>query len=171
MTMKKDGWKALVGVVGTAALGASSACTITTGPYNPDAAVYFGDDGSLGDTGSDAAVVADTGLADAGAGTDGAVTCTVPAGANSCETCVLQHCCSENQACTSGPMNDAGNTDCEDIAQCFNDCRHPPVDSGVAGDTIANCTTTCTAGHTAQGATSFQALETCTSQSCSFQCQ
>jgi hypothetical protein len=41
----------------------------------------------------------------------------------------------------------------------------------VAPDTIANCITTCSAGHTTAGITDFQNLETCQQQSCSTPCQ
>jgi hypothetical protein len=166
-----------------AALLATSACTVsvTNGPI--DGSVFFDDGGPdsssvvTPDSGTpDVTATPDTGT-DGGVSptdattTDGAPVCTVPAGSGACDTCVLQSCCAENQACATGPMDDAGNTECENIASCFNDCRMPPADSGIAPDTIANCITTCSGGHTTADTTAFQALETCQQTNCGTQCQ
>jgi hypothetical protein len=84
------------------------------------------------------------------------------------------NCCNEETACGSEPQTDAGITDCQDIARCFNDCTSPPADSGVDAGSQMECLGLCagpTSGHTMQGEMDFQALVQCGATNCATQCQ
>jgi hypothetical protein len=157
--MKKYGWFASLGIVGAGALSAGTGCTITStsGPGDDSGIVYLPEGGS--DAGSDA----DSGAADANF-------CVPPDGSDSCTICLLQNCCAEEDRCASGTVDDAGNTDCQDLAGCFNDCIQPPADSGVSAGDAGSCIDICMAGHTAQGVADFKALEACGSGPCMAQC-
>jgi hypothetical protein len=140
----------------------SSATAIACSSSSPTPAVNTNDDAGIdsGATESDSGV--DTGTAD-GATADGgdAATCVLPAGTDACTVCQIQSCCAEETACDTESADDAGNTDCDLLASCFNDCLEPPADSGVDGGTAESCQTACAASHTGQGVTDFMALSSC----------
>jgi hypothetical protein len=164
--MKRYGWYASLGIVATGALGGSTACTVTSTSSTGDDSgiVYQNEAGNDGGGTSDSGSTTDSSAADANF-------CAPTDGSSSCETCLLQNCCAEEDRCGSEPVDDAtGNTDCQDIASCFNDCIQPPPGSGVEAGMPADCTTTCVAGHTAQGTSDFRALATCGNTHCPTQC-
>jgi hypothetical protein len=165
--MKRYGWYASLGIVATGALGGSAACTVTTTSSTGDDSGIV----TLPDASHDGGSTPDSGGGTPDSGTADANFCEPTDSSSSCETCLLQNCCAEEEKCGSEPVDDAtGNTDCQDIASCFNDCIQPPPGSGVEAGTPADCTTTCVAGHTAQGTTDFKALATCGNTHCPTQC-
>jgi hypothetical protein len=154
--MRIQTWYALgiVAVSGATAI----ACSSSSSP-----AVNNGDDAGIdsGETESDSGI--DTGAVDGANTADGgdAATCVIPAGTDDCTTCQIQSCCAQETACDSESTDDAGNTDCDSLASCYNDCIDPPADSGVDGGTAASCQTSCAASHTGQGVADFMALSMC----------
>jgi hypothetical protein len=173
MHMKIHSWYVTLGILGVSA-AAASACTVTSTTSNPD-------DGGLGDasmsetdSGTDAGTTVPT--PDSGTvvteGGDGGITCEVDPNADACDSCATTKCCAaENQCQNVEATTDAGTTDCEEIFSCVQDCIAPPADSGVAAGTLADCTSTCMAGHSTLGVTDFGALSTCLVASCASQCQ
>jgi hypothetical protein len=163
--MKRYGWYASLGIVATGALGGSAACTVTTTSSTGDDSGIV----TLPDASNDGGGTPDSGSTTDSSSAD-ANFCTPPAGANSCTICLLQNCCAEEDRCASGTVDDAGNTDCQDLAGCFNDCIQPPADSGVSAGDAGSCIDSCMASHTAQGIADFKALEACGSGPCMAQC-
>jgi hypothetical protein len=172
--MRIHSWFVTLGIVGLSATAAGVGCSSSSsgGTTTP------GDDAST-DAGSpeDTGTTVDTGAPGTDGSTvvseggDGGPVCDIPAGADTCDTCALTSCCSEETTCQAEPATDAGSTDCADIFSCVQDCLTPPADAGVDGGTIDDCTTSCSASHTAQGMTDFTALSGCLVTNCATQCQ
>jgi hypothetical protein len=165
--MRIQTWYALgiVAVSSATAIACSSSSTPVTTNGDEDSGV------DSGATEPDSGV--DTGTADSASTADGgdAATCVIPAGTDACTTCQIQSCCAQETACDTESTDDAGNTDCDLLASCYNDCIEPPADSGVDGGTADACQTACAASHTGQGVTDFMALSSCqASAPCSSVC-
>ena len=179
MLMRINSWTVTLGIVGASAV-AVVACTSTTTVNNTP-----GDDASTSDDGSTStpepdSATPDTGtvtptpdsattVADTGTTVDAGVVCDVPDGSDACDTCAETSCCAAEVACQT-EATDAATTDCEDVFSCVQDCVAPPGDSGVDAGSLADCTTSCSAGHTTTGIADFGTLSTCLATSCSTSC-
>jgi hypothetical protein len=146
----------IVAVSSATAIACSSSST-------PPPVVTTNDDAGTDSSTTEPDSGVDTGTVDGANTADGgdAATCVIPAGTDACTTCQIQSCCAEETACDTESADDAGNTDCDLLASCFNDCLEPPADSGVDGGTADACQTACAASHTGQGVADFMALASC----------
>lgn len=147
-------------VAGFVASGTGCTLTVTGGD----------NDGGPSDFDAAADASRDAFVAEAAPLGDGGLSCQLPDGSDACTLCLAANCCREEVACNSEPT-DAGTTECEDIASCYNDCVSPPADSGIAPGTSMDCVTACFASHSAQAQSDFSAVKTCTATFCSTSCQ
>jgi hypothetical protein len=174
MQMRITSWYVTLGIVGVSAIGVV-ACTSTTTVNNP------GDDASSSDDGT-TSTEPDAGTTDTGTpatdgssivvvdGGDGGVVCDTTGVTDMCDLCALGMCCTQENTCQT-EATDGSTTECQDIFSCVQDCIAPPADSGVDAGTLDDCTTTCSASHSAGAVSDFSALSTCLATSCATQCQ
>ncbi len=177
MRMRITSWYVTLGIVGASAIGAV-ACTSTTTVNNTgddastdDGSTTSTEDSGTTDTGTTPATDGSTLVVTDAAG-DAGVVCDTTGITDMCDLCAAQSCCSEENQCQNvEATGDSGTTECEDVFSCVQDCLAPPADSGIDGGTLTDCSSTCSAGHSATATTDFTALSTCLASMCATQCQ
>ncbi len=172
--MKKLAWKAALGIVGTAALGATTACTVTTGTYIPDGSVSFGDDGADAlATGSDAPATETGTQLDAGADSSSCPV-SINTGSAACDQCTGASCCAEFVACDTADdagVDDAGLSACEQLTTQVSECVIGRPDAGLDAGTFSSCYALWKDAYSVSAQQEAQALFSCLSAKCPQACR